>query len=725
MTLKRKILTITIFATAALTYYTFSHVRPIPKSFHTILSDARYLQVLDRHGEALNATYRNRWNIHDVIELHFIPDFLKKAFVISEDQRFYRHQGPDWWARVSALFTNIKAMRTLRGASTITEQVVRMISPRPRTIPSRWIEGFEAGELEKHFTKDEILEFYMNQVPYAANRRGVVQAAHYYFNRTLDTLSKKEMLALAVLVRAPGRLDLWKNTATIENGIKRLAHRLFEKKILSRQEKKTLLAQHFELEAPKMFIDANEFVRHVKNHPPVPLAGSPRIKTTLDGTLQHHIQKMLDHRLNGLKSYNVYNGAVLAVDHTTGEILAWAVAGKDGKNTPGRFIDAVRTPRQPGSALKPFLYALALEKGWSAATVVDDSPLTESVGHGLHSYQNYGRKFYGPITLRKALGNSLNIPGLKTLQYVGTKKYLKTLSNLGFAGLDNHPNFYGDGIALGNGEVTLYELVRAYSAVANRGIYRPLIVFSDGYSQGPLLRVFSPEVSSLIGHILSDPKARDLEFGEHSILNIPVQTAVKTGTSNDYRDSWAVGFNYRYTVGVWMGNLNQRPMDGLTGSLGPALLLRSIFSKLTENRETRPLPIHKKLVKHDLCPETMQIKSDADNCDSITEWFVPGTLLQTTTRSIIKMPIRLRRPSNGLHLAYDPRIPKERQAFEFYIQGVSPKDTVTWNINDKQVTTTGGKYSWPLQKGSHEVGATVWQRNKKTADIKKVKFLVK
>ncbi len=727
-TLKRVgILTVTVMTVAAvLAYSTVSELKNVPSSFRALLSDSHHVQILDRNGEALNRTYQNSWNVHDVVALHQVPEFLRKAFVFSEDKRFYRHAGPDWMARSSAVVANLKAMRSVRGASTITEQTVRMINPRPRTVWSRWLEGFEAGMLEEHFSKDEILEFYLNQVPYAANRRGVVQAARYYFNRDLDTLSRKEMLALAVLVRAPGRLDLWKDSHRIEASIARLAGRLVQEELLSINEKENLLVQDLELQEHRLQVNATEFVRHVKRHPLLESAGWPHVRTTLDAMLQQRIQTMLDTRLSNLAAKSVSNGAVLAVDHSTGEILAWAVAGKGADDTPGRFIDAVTAPRQPGSALKPMLYSLALEKGWTAATVIDDSPLSESVGHGLHSYNNYSRSFYGPVTLRQALGNSLNIPALKTLQYVGAKEYLNYLGKLGFEGLYKHPDYYGDGIALGNGEVTLYELVQAFTAMASQGVLRPLKIFSDGLDTQPPQRVLSAQVASLLGNILSDPKARQLEFGENSILNFPVQTAVKTGTSSDYRDSWAVGFNYRYTVGVWMGNLDQRPMEGVTGSVGPALLLRSVFSELTRHQKTEPLPLHRGLVRQDICGDTGEPGVTGRQCKSYTEWFVPGTEPEAGSEiAETKLPIRLRRPTNGLHMAYDPRLPEESQAFEFFIQGVSPDATVEWNINGEEVVTQGGQYLWSLQKGKHTVKATVSKGGRLIASIPEAGFLVK
>ena len=221
---------------ASLALRTLQELRPLPAAlaFTTTpgagialenAGDAgwRGIQVLARRGESLNATFTNEWNLHDAVPLHEIPPFLRTAFVTAEDKRFFEHHGADWSARLSAVWTNVKSGRAVRGASTISEQVVGMLHPRPRSVWSRWLEGFEASELERRFTKNEILEFYLNQVPYASNRRGVRQAASYYFARDLATLSQKEMLALAVLVRAPTRFDLRRDSAASAGAIERLA----------------------------------------------------------------------------------------------------------------------------------------------------------------------------------------------------------------------------------------------------------------------------------------------------------------------------------------------------------------------------------------------------------------------------------------------------------------------------------------------------------------------
>ena len=589
-----------VMAGAVLTFATLLSMTPTAGDLRSADAFDRPVRVQDRNGVPLTVSFQNHLNMHDTVPLHAVPRFLQKAFVLSEDKRFYQHGGVDWRARFHALWQNIKSMEAVRGASTLTEQVVRIHHPRPRTLWSRWLEGWEAEDLERHVDKAEILETYLNQVPYASNRRGLLQASRHYFNRDLDTLNPKEMLALVVLVRAPSRFDLYRNAKRIQSSVHRLAQTLMEDGSLSRAEYENIIHSDLKLEKDKTLLQAAHFARYALAHT-IPGATNEKLRTTLDADRQTVVQALLDRRLESLKKQRVHNGAVLVVDHHTHEVLTWNVSGRMDTQVPGSFIDTVTTPRQPGSSMKPLVYALALEKGWTAATSIDDSPLAESVGTGLHSYRNYSRRFYGPVFLRQALGNSLNIPAVKAAQFVGTDHYLNFLRTLGFHSLTQHPDYYGDGLALGNGEVTLFELVQAYTALANRGKFQPLKLFMDDPESATPRRVLSPEVASLIADILSDPQARRLEFGGGSVLNLPVQTAVKTGTSTDYRDAWAVGFNDRYVVGVWMGNLDQLAMDNVTGSTGPGLLLRGIFAELNRHRETNPLYLSPRLEKHSVC----------------------------------------------------------------------------------------------------------------------------
>lgn len=298
-------------------------------------------------------------------------------------------------------------------------------------------------------------------------------------------------------------------------------------------------------------------------------------------------------RLKDLRYRHVSNAAVLVIERETGNILAWAVESSD-KDTAA--VNAVLAPRQPASAQKPLLYALALTKGMTAATKIKDAPFARAVGSGVHHFKNYSRSYYGDVTVRQALGNSLNIPALKTIEFVGIKTYFGFLQRLGFSHFEKSADFYREGLALGNAEVTLLELSRAYLMLAGGGVLKPLRAFKeqDGEKEKRML----PETAAtLIGNILSDPLARQLEFGADSILNFPVQTAVKTGTSTDYRDAWAMGYNADFVAGVWLGNLTYEPMLDVTGASGPALLLRSVFTELNKIKNSGPLPLSARLEK--------------------------------------------------------------------------------------------------------------------------------
>ncbi len=659
-------------------------------------------QLLDRHGRPLTVTYQNPRNEHARVAYHEIPALLRRAFIVSEDKRFFSHGGVDWRARLHAVWQNLKAGRVLRGASTISEQVVRILQPRPRSLWSRWLEGIAARRLETRHSKAAILECYLNQVPYAARRRGVLPASRYYFGRDLDTLSAREALALAVMVRAPARLNVHTAPQAVDRAVRRLAARMRTAGMLSAAQWAAVNRGEFPPAAPEPATDASHFARFVLART---AADTNRLTTTLDRDIQRVGQQILDQQLRSLRQRNVANGALLVVDHRRSEVLAWVV-GRAGKSlATANAYDAVRTPRQPGSTLKPFVYALAMSRSWTPATMIDDRPLSESVGLGLHTYQNYSRRYYGPLSLREALGNSLNIPALKAIQYVGAANLLDTLHALGIRSLDRHPDVYGDGLALGNGEVTLFELVQAYAALARGGVFAPLQVLAEPPSRALTRRVFSPEVASLTGHILSDGDARRLEFSADGILDMPIQTAVKTGTSSDYRDAWAVGYNYGYTVGVWMGNLDRRPMKAVTGSVGPALVLRSVMAELVRGQAVAPLYCSRRLVQATVCIADGRL-ADGD-CDRREEWFVPGKM--PAARVLPAGAFRIRQPSAGLQMAMDPRIPDDLEAFEFELAPQGDVVRVEWFLNGRLLARTREpRYLWSVAPGAHRLVARVW-----------------
>lgn len=723
----------------ALAVKTLRGMRPLPESLDIGDSEIRKPSVVDRNGRFLSVTYLNRWNTFKK-PLHEFPDLLRTAFIESEDRRFFSHGGADWSARVHALLQNIRAMRAVRGASTITEQVVRMLHPRPRTVWSRWIEGFEAAGLEKRFSKSEILEFYLNQVPYGHQRRGVAEAARFYFDRDLDTLDAREILALAVLIRAPSSLDLRRASKSLEKSVARLAGHLVERGILSTDEYKAAVSGRFEFARSNRVIEAGHFVQNIfRTAAKETIGQGGTLTSTLDGNIHEKVTHILDSRLENLRGSDVRNGAVIVVDNSSGEVLAWASGSLSGVDSSG-WMDAVTILRQPGSTLKPFLYALAIQMGWGPATLIDDSPLAQPVRSGVHNFHNYSRTHYGPLRLRDALGNSLNIPAVRTIQFTGTGRFLEWLHLLGIRSLTQSADFYGQGLALGDGEVSLFELVQAFSVLARGGEFRKLRVLSETFEPPDEPRkVMDSKTAAVITDILSDPQARRLEFGEGHLLRFPVQTAVKTGTSTDHRDCWAVGYTEKHTAGVWMGNLDRRPTRGITGAIGPALVLRSIFAELNRYADSLPLHPGAGLKKVEVC--AVSGLAAGPNCPRITEVFAEGNIPvevcnhhPASLKAAMRYKpggdndtVRLVQPVEGLQMAIDPRIPAESQAFAFKLPKETAVTKVEW-VLDGEVAgqTSGPKYLWPLSRGTHFVKARFWRgAEEQFAETPEVSFTVK
>ena len=726
-------------------------LQPTPVALLFGDSEVRKPQLVDRIGNPLSISYQNRWSVQTVA-LHEIPALLQNAFIESEDRRFLSHSGVDWRARVHALAQNLRAMKGVRGASTITEQVVRMLHPRPRTVWSRWLEGIEAARLEKRFSKSEILEFYLNQVPYGHQRRGVVEAARFYFDRDPATLNVKESLALAVLVRAPSSLDLKQRRGSLDKRLSKLAAHMRDKDLLSEAQYRAALSEGFEFAHSKRVIEAPQFVHYVFDSTGAEvLNSSGRVTTSLDGRVQQKVRQILWNRLQALRSSDVGDGAALVVDNRSGEVLAWVSESISAGESQG-WVDAVTVRRQPGSTLKPFLYALAMEMGWTAATLIEDSPLSEAAGSGLHSFHNYSRTYYGPLRLRVALGNSLNTPAIRTIQFTGTQRFLQWLRSLGISGLNKSADFYGHGLALGDGEVSLFELVQAYSALARHGTFRPLCALCERRLPSDEIRpVIGSTTAAIIADILSDPQARRLEFGEGHLLRFPVQTAVKTGTSSDHRDCWAVGFTERYTAGVWMGNLDHRPTRGVTGAIGPALVLRAIFAELNRDAETRSFSACSGLQSVSICAVSGMLAGPY--CPRMDEKFEPGkvpvevcSLHSSRTacndvgpESVLAHPasgsrhpgsgIQLLQPTPGLQIAMDPRIPAELQAFAFKISKNIKPERVQWVLNGKLAGETGKdehQFLWPLSRGEYIVQARVWRGGQtEPVETSQTAFMVK
>ncbi|MCK9490774.1 MAG: transglycosylase domain-containing protein [Sulfurimonas sp.] len=684
---------IVFVAILALSIKTYNSLGVLPTSLQRVVESQESHYFYDKRGKRLNTTYLNQFNTIDLLELHEVDPFFIEALLASEDKNFMSHSGVDWGARSVALFENIKAFKTVRGASTLSEQVVRILIPRPRTLLSRWVEGFDATRLESYASKSEILHFYINQVPFAAKRKGFKQAASYYFDRDFDTLSQKEILALIVIIRSPRWYDPSKYEKRLQSAIMNLATRLYKDEKIDANTLASIEKEPLQNKTKELDINAQHFLSYVKKD--LQDKSESQIHTTLDGDYQSKIQKILDTKLNSLKKKNVQNGAVLVIDHHTNEVVAWVV-GFAGKRSAFTSYDPITIPRQPGSALKPFVYAAAIEKGWQATTIIEDAPLYEGVGTGTHGYKNYSNIHYGLVSLREALGNSLNIPAVKAVGFVGVEAFMSFLNRFGVESLQEHPDYYGDGIALGNAEISLLELTRAYATLARMGSYKEISIFANKAQNKERKRVLQEDIASLVGNILSDPSSRTKEFGYNSILNFPHQTAIKTGTSSDYRDAWSVAYDDRYCIGAWFGNLDFSKMDKVTGASGPSDVVRMSFSLLNENRALESLYLSPNLIK-----KRQNIENEK-SVKTVDEYMIARENVIAPSEK--KSSFIVRQPSKNLLLAKDPRIPDKYEYYTFEIEEKGDIKRIEWYLNDKLIATTkGSSYAWRVERGKHKL----------------------
>jgi penicillin-binding protein 1C len=654
-------------------------------------------ELSDRNGVPLSLTKTNRWNVYDQVPLSKMPPRLVEAALMAEDRRFFAHRGTDWLAAVKALQQNFVAGRVVRGGSTITHQVVRMLHPRARTVWSRILEVLDAHRLESRFSKLEILEFYLNQVPLAGNTRGVANAAKTLFGRSLDTLTIDESISLVLSIRNPSLYHPCRGHVRA-----RAAHAVLRARLDDgvRPDNDSEPGE-VSCRSDSLPVEASHFLAFARHFRPSTDTRVPvRLRTTLDAGLQLATERILRQRLRDLAERDVGDGALLAVEPQTGEILAWVSLSRERDGRTNKAIDAVTALRQPGSTLKPFLYAMAFERGMSPGTEILDFPLSRAVGTGIHAFRNFSGRFYGAVSMAEALGNSLNTPAVRLIQLVGVEAFLERLRKLGFDQLTKPAFEYGEGIALGVGEVSLFQLVRAYTSFVRRdAALRPLSAFpaSEFQTDSAVTNPVVVRAAKLVRSVLEDPAARRIEFGDQGILDFPIRTAVKTGTSTDYRDAWAVGANDRAVIGVWLGNLDATPMKDVTGAEGAAVVVRSAFAEVEKRWDTGEL-------RTPLRPPP-KLDREPDAPEGVARGGVRRPN-RTSGQPLIQFP------TPGLRIALDPRIPDslERMEFELKPDPLFKGATVRWFIDGRLlgVATEGNRsIDWFPQRGRHVVHALV------------------
>ncbi|MDR2134098.1 MAG: transglycosylase domain-containing protein [Treponema sp.] len=586
------------FGIAALLWALFRFL-PYPE-LEAYRSRSRGLALHDRNGNVLRVFPADDGVKREWASLEDIPAGARRVFLRAEDSRFYFHPGVDPAAVIAAALRNLRAGRVVSGASTITMQLARLVRPRGPGLKGKIGEALDALRLEARLSKKRILELWFNGIPFGSNIEGIAAMTRARFGRNISELDDSRAVLLAVIPRRPGLYDPALNPEAALSAAVALSRRCGLEPDETSLREAAAGASPAESPAAKAPFYAPHFTGRVAamyragsggalSADKAADAGSPRgaLRTTLDLEMQLYAEKRLAAELALLENNRVSNGAVLAIDNGSGAVLVYLGSASWFDEENGGKIDGVRVVNQPGSCLKPFLYSLALEKGFSPNDVIPDIP-TVFGGSEAYSPANFNRRFNGPVRFRAALASSLNIPAVYLLERLGVRSFEEYLVSLGFDSIARSPGSAGTGLALGNAEVSLEELVRAFSVFPRGGRSAVLRWLENGEAgrEGEGTQVMSPYSAAVIADILSDRASRFAGFGPAPALATSFPAMFKTGTANQFQHIWALGATKRFTAGVWMGNFSGETVVGRTGSSVPARLAADLLGALEKKAGT-------------------------------------------------------------------------------------------------------------------------------------------
>jgi penicillin-binding protein 1C len=536
-------------------------------------------EFLDREGRPLRTLLAEERRFARHCQLAEVSPHLVAATLSAEDKRFRSHCGVDVLAAGRALLSIARGPTS--GASTITQQIVKLARPGPRTFARKLSEVWLALRVERSWSKDRILVEYLNRLDYGDLETGIAAASRYYFAKPASDLSAAEAAFLAGLPKAPSRLNPNVNFTGAQDRQRWVLRRMAADGRLDATALARAIEEPIKLASREREFAAPHFVDLLLGRRGLVTPRGGALRTTLDLELNRVAEQSLAANLRRLTDKHATSGAVVVIHNPSGDVLALAGSGDYFQAGAGQ-INGAWMVRSPGSALKPFTYLLALENGANPSTVVADVPTEFATPDGIYRPNNYNHRFHGPVSLRFALGNSLNVAAIRTLELAGGPEALqRTLRNLGITTLDHPADYYGLGLTLGNGEVRLLELANAFATLGRLGVYRPYrLLLRDAGTRAPGRRVFEAGAAFLIADMLADNSARAASFGLNSWLSFDFPVACKTGTSSDYRDNWTVGYTPEFTVAVWVGNPDGTPMRGITGVTGAAPVMHEIFEHL-------------------------------------------------------------------------------------------------------------------------------------------------
>jgi penicillin-binding protein 1C len=683
--------------TAALILWAAMHIGMLPVSRTTVEAVNRWIErpfsldVRDRHGERIAMILPPDGPRREFLALSATPPFLVDALVLSEDRRFFEHRGVDAEAVLRAVWTSIRAGRLVSGASTITMQLARMLRPHSGGLDGKLREAWMAVELERILSKQEILELWINALPFGMNSEGIGAGSRLIYARSPDELTAAEMTLLAVVPRNPYALHPGRNpgaaVAAASHLVKRASIPVTVDQLRNAAAGSVTPSEAslraFANEAPH-FVQA--VVRSIE--PARLTTGEPFI-TSLDLEMQRHLTRILADGVRESADRRISHAAALVLDNRSGEIRAWVGSVAPTGSSPGDQIDGVRVRNPSGSTLKPFLYAMALDRGFSKHSLLPDRRM-QFGSEDAYLPVNFSRRFSGTVSLQTALASSLNVPAVYLADRIGVLEVADMLASLGFADAADRRDQLGHGIAVGNVEVSLLELVRAFSLFPRAGtLPEPSFLSVPRNRANPDAVSWSPDQSTVlssdsvvqVGEILGDWFHRAPGFGVSSRLSTPFAAMFKTGTANQFSDIWAVGAIPELTAGVWMGNHQGRTVAGQTGSSLPASILVDFFLRYAVAGERFDAKLH-----------SPPRSGGAAGANSAGAGFAELT------------GAHLLYPGNGAVFIFDPRLHASQQGIP--IEAVIADGGVLSILINKEIVASGRgriRLTVPLGRGRHIV----------------------
>lgn len=747
------------FAAALIAVLVLLRAGPLPAG----LLDTDQVQsttVFDRHGELLYESRAGDGTRAVWLDARALPANLVSATIAAEDRRFYRHVGVDPVAITRAAWRNLREGAVVEGGSTISQQVAKLLIARrnagrqTRGLSAKIREAIVALRLEHRLSKREILTLYLNLAPYGNQIQGAQRASRAYFGSPASVLTPAQAAFIAGLPQRPSRFNPFRNPAPALARQRRVIGRMEELGLLNatqaaeakaerlafRRDESTFVAPHF----VDMVLSANKDSRQA------------RIDTTLDAGLQRDVQGIIRSHRATLDTHRAHNVAVVVLKNDTGEWLAWEGSGDYFDAEHGGAINGPLALRQPGSALKPFTYALAFEEGWSPATVLADVPShfpTAEPGV-VYSPRNYDGRYRGALLARRALAGSENVPAVALAAEIGLPKLVRFLRSAGLTSFDKTASHYGLGITLGNAEVQLAELAAAYAALARGGmLLRPSAVRDGGERTAE--RFISPRSAFWITDILSDANAREYIFGRGGSLEFSFPVAAKTGTSEGYHDNWAMGYTRDITVGVWVGNFDRTPLtnsSGVTGAGpifhavmlaahkragGPAAALDRALAIPSSDTTRASICALSGMRAHASCPARINEWLPADANDVPCSWhhltedgvrvvwppeyrqWARGrertddvqvarvVYARSSPRPIRGEHLSIQNPPEGATYLIDPTLRSKYQTIALRASTDRGATSIEWAVDGKPVGASGPDtpFHWPLSPGTHRIVA--------------------